>query len=58
MRHGWKTRMDERRYFEEKREDREAKAAFAKFARARILHELMQVSEEMKRDLGDKYATH
>lgn len=36
MRHGWKTRMDERRYFELKKQEREEKQAIMEFMRAKM----------------------
>jgi hypothetical protein len=36
MRHGWKTRMDERRYFENKKRDREEKQAILEFMREKM----------------------
>lgn len=58
MRKGWKTRIDERKYFENKQEEREAKAAFMQMARAKLTQEIMQMNAEMKRELGEKYETH
>ena len=36
MRHGWKTRMDERRYFENKKQEREEKQAIMEFMRSKM----------------------
>lgn len=58
MRKGWKTRIDERKYFENKQEEREAKIEFMKLARAKLTQEIMQMNAEMKNELGDKYETH
>ena len=48
--------MDERKYFEEKREERETKAAFVKMMRLKMQHDL----EQMKLDVpfGSLYETH
>jgi hypothetical protein len=36
MRHGWKTRMDERRYFELKKQEREEKQAIMEFMKMKM----------------------
>lgn len=47
MRKGWKTRMDERQYFEEKREEREAKIAYMKMMRLKIERGLEQMEQDI-----------
>lgn len=48
MRKGWKTRIDERRYFENKKEEREEKAAVRQFVMQRMQADLEQRIAEMK----------
>lgn len=49
MRHGWKTRIEERRYFEEKKFEREQLAMMKKIAIAE-LHE--KIREELREAKG------
>lgn len=56
MRKGWKTRIDERKYFENKQEEREAKIEFMRLARIRIKHDLEQMKNEVP--FGSLYETH
>jgi hypothetical protein len=39
MRHGWKTRIDERRYFENKRSEREERQQVLALIREKMRHE-------------------
>ena len=55
MRKGWKTRIDERRYFEDKLEEREAKAAFFKVMKMKIQQDLEELRRDMPKGL---YETH
>lgn len=48
MRKGWKTRIDERRYFEKKKEEREEKAAVRQFVMERMQADMEQRIAEMK----------
>ena len=52
MRHGWKTRIEERRYFEEKKEDREQMIAMRRMANRHMEHQHEQILEEMKKKIG------
>lgn len=56
MRKGWKTRIEERRYFEEKKMEREAKIEFIKMMRAKALHDLELMRLETAK--GSLYETH
>lgn len=56
MRKGWKTRIDERKYFEEKREERENKAALVKIMRLKMERDLEQMKNEVP--FGSLYETH
>lgn len=44
MRHGWKTRIDERRYFENKRFEREQKEIFFTMVRERLNAEMQAMN--------------
>lgn len=48
MRKGWKTRIEERRYFENKKEEREEKAAMRHFVMQRMQADIEQRLAEMK----------
>lgn len=48
MRKGWKTRIEERRYFEHKKEEREEKAAVRQFVLQRMQADLQERIAEMK----------
>lgn len=48
MRKGWKTRIEERRYFENKKEEREEKAAVRQFVMQRMQADMEQRIAEMK----------
>ncbi len=48
MRKGWKTRIEERRYFEHKKEEREEKAAMRHFVMQRMQADIEQRLAEMK----------
>lgn len=56
MRKGWKTRMDERKYFEDKQIEREARIEFMKITRIKIQRELEQMKNEVP--FGSLYETH
>ena len=48
MRKGWKTRIEERRYFENKKDEREEKAAMRQFVMQRMQAEFQERIAEMK----------
>ena len=48
MRHGWKTRIDERKYFEEKKQIREEKAAILSLMRKKMEYEYQLHIQELK----------
>lgn len=48
MRHGWKTRIDERRYFEEKKKEQEELAMMRIFMRQKMEHDLRLALHEMR----------
>ena len=48
MRKGWKTRIDERRYFENKKEEREEKSAVRQFVMQRMQADLQEQIAMMK----------
>lgn len=54
MKKGWKTRFDEREYFEQKKEVRENKRAFMEMVRRRMEEDMAEYLNEMK----DQNATH
>jgi hypothetical protein len=56
MRKGWKTRIEERRYFEEKKLEREAKIEFTKMMRLKLQHEIDQMRRETA--IGGLFETH
>lgn len=48
MRKGWKTRIEERKYFEERKNDREEKAAVRQFVMQRMQADIEQRLAEMR----------
>ena len=48
MRKGWKTRIDERRYFEEKKEQQEELAMMHKFMQQKMEHDIQVRLQEMR----------
>lgn len=48
MRHGWKTRIEERRYFEEKKQEREEKQILMTMVRRKMEHDFNEVIQTMK----------
>ena len=48
MRKGWKTRIEERKYFEERKQDREDKAAMRQFVMQRMNADIEQRLAEMR----------
>lgn len=48
MRHGWKTRMDERRYFENKKQEREEKQAIMEFMRAKMEQQWEMANQQVR----------
>jgi len=48
MRHGWKTRMDERRYFENKKQEREEKQAIMEFMRAKMEQQWEMANKQVR----------
>jgi len=48
MRHGWKTRIDERRYFEEKKQEREDKQVFMTMVRRKMAQDFEEQLNEMR----------
>jgi hypothetical protein len=55
MRKGWKTRIPERVYFEEKRENRENKRAFIEMVKRRMAEDMHEYFEQQ---MKDNNATH
>lgn len=49
MKHGWKTRIEERKYFEEKKEQREQEIIIRRFANSQMEFELKQKLDLMRR---------
>lgn len=50
MRHGWKIRIEERRYFEEKKEQREQISIMRRMAIAQLNANINEQIEEMKKN--------
>lgn len=50
MRHGWKTRIEERKYFEEKKEMREHETVIRRMAMAQLESDIKQGIERMRRN--------
>ena len=50
MRHGWKIRIEERRYFEEKKEQREQISIMRRMAIAQLNANISEQLEEMKKN--------
>lgn len=48
MRKGWKTRIDERRYFEEKKEQQEELAVMHRFMQQKMDHDIQMRLQEMR----------
>ena len=48
MRKGWKIRIDERRYFEEKKEQQEELAMMHNFMKQKMDHEIQMKLQEMR----------
>ncbi len=48
MRKGWKTRIEERRYFEEKKEKQEELAVMREFMRQKMQHDIQIRLQEMR----------
>jgi hypothetical protein len=48
MRKGWKTRIEERRYFEEKKKEQEEFAVMRKFMQQKMDHEIHIRLKEMR----------
>jgi hypothetical protein len=48
MKKGWKTRIDERRYFEEKKEQQEELAMMHKFMQQKMDHDIQMKLQEMR----------
>lgn len=48
MRHGWKTRIDERKYFEEKKEQREQETVLRRIAMAELQENIRRTMTEMR----------
>jgi len=48
MRHGWKTRIEERKYFEEKKELREQETMLRRIAMAELQENLRRSMREMR----------
>lgn len=49
MRHGWKTRMDERQYFENKRYEREEKQHIMQLIKMKVSQDLADTLEQIKK---------
>jgi hypothetical protein len=53
MRKGWKTRIDERRYFENKKQERDEKAAFFRMVREQMYqHMQMELATRGKHEIN------
>lgn len=50
MRHGWKTRIEERKYFEEKKLMREQESVLRRIAMAQLESDIKQGIERMRRN--------
>jgi|LakMenEpi03Aug12_release.lakeMendotaPanAssembly.Ray.scaffolds.fasta_scaffold3015387_2 hypothetical protein len=50
MRKGWKTRIEERRYFEEKREEQHELAMLRRFVQQKMEHDIERQLHEMRRN--------
>lgn len=48
MRKGWKTRIEERRYFEEKREEQQELAMLRRFAQQKMEHDIEMQLQKMR----------
>lgn len=48
MRHGWKTRIDERKYFESKKQEREEKQAIMEFVKAKMEQQWEMASSSVR----------
>jgi hypothetical protein len=48
MRKGWKTRIEERRYFEEKKKEQEEFAMMRKFMQQKMEHDIQMRLQEMR----------
>lgn len=49
MRHGWKIRMDERQYFESKKNEREERQQMMAFIRMKMSQELSETLSQLKK---------
>lgn len=52
MRHGWKTRMDERQYFENKRYEREERQQMMELIRMKMHQDLQLAVAQMEKERG------
>lgn len=50
MRKGWKTRIEERRYFEEKREEHYELAMLRRFVQQRMEHDFQMQLQQMRKN--------
>lgn len=50
MRHGWKTRIEERKYFEEKKEMREQEQILRRMAMAQLANQVSSQVEQLRRN--------
>jgi len=50
MRKGWKTRIEERRYFEEKREEQQELAMLRRFVQQKMEHDIQMQLHEMRKN--------
>jgi hypothetical protein len=50
MRHGWKTRIEERKYFEEKKEQREHDRILRRMAMAELANHVSSQVEQLRRN--------
>lgn len=58
MRHGWKTRMDERVYFEQKRYEREERQQLINLMRRKVESEIAVEIEKMHKGSMWNHETH
>lgn len=52
MRKGWKTRIEERRYFEEKREEQQELAMLRRFVQQKMEQDIQMQLHEMRKNHG------
>jgi len=58
MRHGWKTRIDERMYFEQKRFERDERQQVVEFLRSKLKAEIEMFKAELDQRERWNHETH